>query len=157
MKKPPHSDAEDPFLRWEARIDAWLADPRLARLAEWGTEPRLRQLLYGSLGLLGLSVLLMAGRLGGATLPLLATLAGIGVGIARGYRPTLYLNLIVTAIAALTLPFLLTLGAMYTDREQVGSFNAGVGGFTILLMMLSLAINGLSSAALLWLTRYHAE
>lgn len=155
MKKAPPTDSEDPFERWEARVTAWLADPRLARLREWGTAPRLQQLLFGSLGVLGLIVLLMSTRIGAGSLLLLAILVAIAVGVARDSRPMLYFNLIVTAIAALTLPLLLTLGALYTDREQVGSFSAGIGGFAMLLLMLALAINGLSSAALIWLTRYH--
>lgn len=156
MKKRPAS-SDDPFERWEARLSAWLDDPRLQRLLEWSTIPRLRQLQFACLALLGLIVLMLSGRIGSAVLPLLAMLVGIGIGIGRGVRPVLYLNLIVTALAAVTLPFLLTLGGMYTDREQVGSFDAGIGGFTMLLLMAVLTVNGLSSAALLWLTRFHHE
>jgi hypothetical protein len=157
MKKRPLSSSDDPFERWEARLSACLQDPRLKRLSAWTTLPRLRQLQFACLALLGVIVLMLIGRIGAAALPLLAVLIGIGVGIGRGVRPVLYLNLIVTALAAVTLPFLLTLGGMYTDREQVGSFDAGIGGFTLLLLMAVLTVNGLTSAALLWLTRYHHE
>lgn len=157
MKKRPPLQSDDPFERWEARVNAWLADPRLARAARWTTVPKLRQLLAGCLTVLAVIVLLLSGRIGAAVVPLLGVLVGIGVAIHRGVRPVLYFNLIVTAIAALMLPFLLTLGAMYTDREDIGSFNVGIGGFTMLLMYLALTINGLASAALLWQTRYHHE
>lgn len=155
QKRPPDSD--DPFVRWEARLTAWLEGPRLQRLAEATTVPRLRQLQFVCLALLGLVVLLLSGRIGAAVIPLLAVLVGIGVGIGRGIRPMLYFNLIVTAIGAVMLPFVLTLGAMYTDREDVGSFNAGIGSFTMLFLMALLAVNGLTSAALLWQTRFHHE
>lgn len=154
-KRPIESD--DPFERWEARITAWLQDPRLARVAEWATTPKLRQVQFACLALLGVIALLLSGRIGAAVMPMLAVLVGIGVGIARELRPVLYFNLIVTAISALMLPFLLTLGSMYTNREDVGSFNAGIGSFTMLLLMAVLTVNGLTSAALLWLTRYHHE
>lgn len=155
-KRPPPSD-DDPFLRWEARLTAWLEDPRLQRLSEATTIPRLRQVQFACLTLLGLIVLLLSGRIGAAVLPLLAILIAIGVGIGRSIRPALYFNLIVTAIGAVMLPFVLTLGAMYTDREDVGSFNAGIGSFTMLFLMAVLALNGLTSAALLWQTRFHHE
>lgn len=157
MKKQPPHESEDPFERWEAKVTTWLRDPRLARAAEWATTPKLRQVQFACLGLLGVIMLMLSGRIGAAVLPLLAVLVGIGVGIGRGVRPVLYFNLIITAIAALMLPFLLTLGSMYTDREDVGSFNAGIGSFTMLSMLVVLAVNGLVSAALLWQTRYHHE
>jgi hypothetical protein len=157
MKKPPPHESDDPFERWEARVTAWLADPRLERALAWASVPRLRQLLLGCLALLGVIVLLLSGRIGAAVLPLLAVLVAIGVGIHRDIRPALYFNLIVTALAAVTLPFLLTLGGMYTDREDIGSFDAGISSFTMLLMYWALTFNGLASAALLWQTRYHHE
>lgn len=157
MTQRRRPEPDDPFERFEARISAWLDDPRLRQVAAWTTIPRLRQVQTGCLGLLGLILLLLAGRIGAAALVLVAVLIGIGVGISRGSRPALYFNLIVTAIGAVMLPFVLTLGAMYTDREDVGSINAGLGGFTLFLMFLVLALNALTSAALLWVTRYHHE
>lgn len=157
MKKRSPQQSDDPFERWEARLTQWLEDPRFTRLQQWTSLLRLRQIVYACLGLLSLVLLLLGGRIGAAVLPLLAVLVGIGLGIARGIRPVLYFNLIVTAIAALMLPFLMTLGSLYTDREEVGNFDAGIGGFTVLLMLGVLAVNGLASAALLWQTRYHHE
>ncbi len=156
MKKRP-IESDDPFERWEARVSAWLDDPRLTKVLTWASPLRLTRLLHLCLALTGLIVLALTGRIGAAVIPLLAVLIGIGAGVARGVRPVLYFNLIVTALAAVTLPFLLTLGGMYTDREQVGSFDAGIGGLTVLLLLGVLTANGLASAALLWVTRYHHD
>lgn len=157
MKKRSPQQSNDPFERWEARVTAWLEDPRLQRLIEWTTVDRLRQLQLACLALLGVIGLMLSGRIGAAVLPLLAVLVGMGVAIARNLRGALYFNLIVSAIAAVMLPFVLTLGGLYTDRDDVGSFNVGLGGWAMLVLLLTLALNGFCSAALLWQTRYHHE